>query len=671
MFAGDRTHVAFAQPASAPLTVTVDLCAKAGTVTMPDAVVVPIWGYALKPAGVDCTDASVVAGIPGPTLDVYTGYQVTVNLYNALPGTEAASLNFPGLPLAPDLVGVAPGVVPATYTFFADAPGTFMYESGTNSTVQTAMGLYGALIVRPRVSGRAYTSGDTAFDSEATLVLSEIDPAANAAPGAFNFLDYDPKYFLINGKAYPQTDEIPAGAGPRLLLRYVNAGIRNHGMQSLGLRQRTIGIDGHPLAFPGDAVSIAVPAGQTADVIVHVIVNVPSLVDVRFPLFGSPQELVNAGSFPGGMMTFIVVALPEPTPPNPCAALNPPSGNPVVAIDLWAKAGSVTMPDSTIVPIWGFSSTALGDAQLPGPTLDIGPGDSVTVILHNDLAEPVSLSFPGQSLAPDEVGAPAGGTATYSFVAEKPGSTLYEAGPTPGGAKQVAMGLYGPLIVRSGTANQAYNCPGTDYTVEATLVLGEIDPLLNASPSTFNMLDYAPRYWLINGKAFPNTDKILADQGDRVLMRFLNSGLQNHTMQTLGLRQQVIGIDGYGLRYFEDVASRDIGAGQSADVITELPLLPVGTPSGTQYAVYSGRLLLNNQSVFPGGMLTFIADNPMTVLNNCTGPLTMADALTIARYVVGVRPSVPCAQNADVNHDGKVSMTDALKAARIVVGLSQ
>ena len=185
------------------------------------------------------------------------------------------------------------------------------------------------------------------------------------------------------------------------------------------------------------------------------------------------------------------------------------------------------------------------------------------------------------------------------------------------------------------------------------------------------MLDYAPRYWLINGKAFPNTDKILADQGDRVLMRFLNAGFQNHTMQTLGLRQQVIGIDGYGLRFFEDIASRDIGAGQSADVIAELPLLPAGTPAGTQYAVYSGRLLLNNQSAFPGGMLTFIADNPMTVLNNCTGLLTMADALTIARYVVGVRPSVPCAQNADVNHDGKVSMTDALKAARIVVGLSQ
>ena len=36
-----------------------------------------------------------------------------------------------------------------TYSFVADHPGTFLYESGTDPDIQVRMGLFGALIVRP------------------------------------------------------------------------------------------------------------------------------------------------------------------------------------------------------------------------------------------------------------------------------------------------------------------------------------------------------------------------------------------------------------------------------------------------------------------------------------------------------------------------------------------
>ena len=65
------------------------------------------------------------------------------------------------------------------------------------------------------------------------------------------------------------------------------------------------------------------------------------------------------------------------------------------------------------------------------PTLIANQGDSVTVILHNGLAEPTSLSFEGQDLLPDLVGAAAGGDKTYTFTAADPGTFLYEAGPLP------------------------------------------------------------------------------------------------------------------------------------------------------------------------------------------------------------------------------------------------
>ena len=79
-------------------------------------------------------------------------------------------------------------------------------------------------------------------------------------------------------------------------------------------------------------------------------------------------------------------------------------------------------------------------------------------------------------------------------------------------AKQVAMGLHGALIVASGVANQAYG-PATSFNIQATLVLSEIDPNLHANPLAFDMQNYAPTYWLVNGKAHPQTLPIQANAG--------------------------------------------------------------------------------------------------------------------------------------------------------------
>ncbi len=80
------------------------------------------------------------------------------------------------------------------------------------------MGLYGALIVRPPAAGQAYDDPATAFDDEAVLVLSEIDPALNnsATPATFDMRKYAPRYFLINGRTHPDTAPVvvPADTGP-------------------------------------------------------------------------------------------------------------------------------------------------------------------------------------------------------------------------------------------------------------------------------------------------------------------------------------------------------------------------------------------------------------------------------------------------------------------------
>ena len=82
-----------------------------------------------------------------------------------------------------------------------------------------------------------------------------------------------------------------------------------------------------------------------------------------------------------------------------------------------------------------------------------------------------------------------GGTASYTFHATRPGTFLYEAGHTADGARQVAMGLVGALVVLPTDPPAA----GREYDDEAVVVLTEVDPALNAAPPSFDMREASGR----------------------------------------------------------------------------------------------------------------------------------------------------------------------------------
>src|SRR3990172_3306526 len=468
------------QPAPAPVTVsdhTFNLCATTGSVTMPGLTDIPIWGFAVKPEDKECSDPSVQAQLPGPTLTINEGDVLTINLYNNL--DVNVSIIVPQLQVLPDTVGVPPSTSD-DYTFTADRPGTFLYESGrvaqegtfgnsscsdgddndgdsdvdaddsdcandNDARIQVPMGLYGALIVRPSsganfaynftgllslaiISERADVNGDgvingmddsnsffgntsvvdggvdcdagignagnlaiaiaddctlglvgatddvdggdmtdgadvlgnpgdnecgfasapdpannglvdldsdgtitsadtcsngcffghnlshgtvqdadSEFDVEAVLVLSEIDPALNADPDGFNTQYYAPKYWLINGKAYPDTAEITADEGDQVLIRYLNAGLVHHTMNLVGLHQTVFAGDAYPLTFSYEAVSLTVASGQTFDNFVTIPLDIPSDTDTLYPLYSANLHVTNVDAFPGGMLTFVSV----------------------------------------------------------------------------------------------------------------------------------------------------------------------------------------------------------------------------------------------------------------------------------------------------------------------------------------------------------------------------
>jgi FtsP/CotA-like multicopper oxidase with cupredoxin domain len=272
---------------------------------------VPIWGFAIKPSGVPCSDSSVVPALPGPRLSADVGDTVTLTVTNALDAGRTISIEAPGLDFAPGPTDAASGAT-VSRSFTASAPGTYLYESSGGAGRQEAMGLYGALIVRPATAGRAYDSAASAYDVESTLVLSEIDPALNrsADPEAFDMLNWAPSYWLINGKAYPDTGTIDARAGERVLLRYVNAGLEHVTMTMLGVDARMVAKDAYALDNPFDVVAQTLPAGATGDG----IVTIPSGAGVgdRFPLYDRGLHLTNGAlgdpqHAPGGMLTFIKV----------------------------------------------------------------------------------------------------------------------------------------------------------------------------------------------------------------------------------------------------------------------------------------------------------------------------------------------------------------------------
>jgi FtsP/CotA-like multicopper oxidase with cupredoxin domain len=183
--------------------------------------------------------------------------------------------------------------------------------------------------------------------------------------------------------------------------------------------------------------------------------------------------------------------------------------------------------------MWGYSEGG-SPFQHPSPVLCVNEGDNVTVILHNTLPEDVSIIFPGQEDVLAD-GAPAqpqfdgggvvtsltkvapanGGSVNYSFTANNPGTFLYQSGTNP--AKQVRMGLFGVLIVRpSSGPDYVNNRPDSQFNpdTEFLVLLSEIDPYLNQAVErqvvydqafTYNMRNYHPRYWLINGRGFPDS----------------------------------------------------------------------------------------------------------------------------------------------------------------------
>ncbi|HEU5038855.1 MAG TPA: multicopper oxidase domain-containing protein [Nocardioides sp.] len=289
--------------------------------------------------------------------------------------------------------------------------------------------------------------------------------------------------------------------------------------------------------------------------------------------------------------------------------------------DLWATTGTATMPGGQSVKVWGYQDTDAAATRTGGPTLTVDVGDTVEITLHNHVGEPSGLFVQGQPMVPDLSGIANGDQRTYTFTAAHAGTYLYEAAPLPNAQHQPAMGLHGAFVVRPPTTGQAYDDPSTAYDADQVLLLGEIDPALSnaADPATFDMRKFAPKYFTINGRPYPDTAPVAATADSTELLRFVNAGMSYHSMGVLGTTDQtVVALDGAPLRDARHYVAETVGPGQTLDALVEVP---AARTVDTELFVYDAGLGLHNGNAGgTGGMVTAIPVPGDAATTDAVGP---------------------------------------------------
>lgn len=201
--------------------------------------------------------------------------------------------------------------------------------------------------------------------------------------------------------------------------------------------------------------------------------------------------------------------------------------------------------------------------SLPGPTLRVGPGDTIRISLHNGLLAPTNLHVHGLHVSPQ-------GNSDNPFVSVAPGETFdYEftlpADHPPGtywyhphhhghAADQVAGGLYGAIVVE--------DTEPISITRERLIVISDLsldaDGNLARADRMQQVMGREGQIVLVNGRVRP---QLRAAAGERERWRIINACPSRYLRLSLS-GQQV------------RLLSRDIGRLPEPEGVTEVVLAP-------------------------------------------------------------------------------------------------
>ena len=229
---------------------------------MTDLVRVPVWAYSINGT----------TSVPGTAIFAVEGDDLEINVTNNLTVDHAFSV--PGVV---DSGSIAPRQT-VQVKFKAPQAGTYMYLDPLNAPVNRVMGLYGALVVLPRLPVTPYSNPTSTiknlFEDFGTAphfpghpwdpsrtwiwIVASVDPVKNALAANTPTVSsstfttgYAPRYFMINGKSgffssYDHSIEIAGNQGQPTLIRTMNAGLSWHSLHTHFNHCYILAVDGVP-----------------------------------------------------------------------------------------------------------------------------------------------------------------------------------------------------------------------------------------------------------------------------------------------------------------------------------------------------------------------------------------------------------------------------------------
>lgn len=188
------------------------------------------------------------------------------------------------------------------------------------------------------------------------------------------------------------------------------------------------------------------------------------------------------------------------------------------------------------VKAWGYNG------RTPGPTIEAVEGDRVRLYVTNKLPESTAIHWHGVLLPSgmdgvqglSQRGIPPGETFIYEFTLKQNGTQMYHSHGDE--MVQIGMGAMGFFIIHP--KNPAG--PGVDRDYAIMLSEWFVDPG-TSTPNVNVMTDF--NLFTMNSRAFPGTEPLMAEAGERVRIRFGNIAQEMHPIHLHGHQFVTTGTD--------------------------------------------------------------------------------------------------------------------------------
>jgi len=223
-----------------------------------------------------------------------------------------------------------------------------------------------------------------------------------------------------------------------------------------------------------------------------------------------------------------------------------------------------TLPDSNTIRTFGFATNLNENPSVPGPTLHVKEGDSLTIDFWN-VSQGAGHTIHLHGLDVDQAndGVPHLSYTVehmkhgyYRFKAPHPGTYLYHCHVIS--SIHVQAGMYGMLIVHTKSDSLKTWEGGYSYDKEFACLTSEIDTFWHQDTVLKQGDDHLihsavipkfhPQFFMVNGHADPislQADSINFKAGEKVFLRLANIGnLANRYVFPAYLNAQIISSDG-------------------------------------------------------------------------------------------------------------------------------